>query len=69
VHPMLDYCSPVWEPVYITDINLVERIQRRFTKRLLGLNDISYNDILVILDNVDTLEISRLKMDLKLLIT
>jgi len=64
VRPLLDYCSPVWLPVYKTDINLTERVQRRFTKRLLGPKDISYHDRLVILDNADTLEIRRLKMDL-----
>jgi len=68
VHPLLNYCSPVWLPVYKTDINLIERVQRRFTKRLLGLKDISCHDRLVILDNADTLEIRRLKMDLTMLL-
>jgi len=63
VRPLLDYCSPVRALVYETDINLIERVQRRFTKRLLGLKDISYRDRLVILDNADTIEIRRLKMD------
>jgi len=63
VHQLLDYCSPVWSPVYKTVINLLERVQRRFTKRLLGLKDISYHDKLVILDNADTLVIRLLKMD------
>jgi len=64
VRTLLDYCSPVWAPVYKTDILLIERVQRRFTKCLLGLKDISYHDRLVILDNADTLEIRRLKVDL-----
>jgi len=67
VRLLLDYCCPVWAPVYKTDINLIERVQRCFTKRLLGLKDISYHDRLVILDNADTLEIRRLKMDLIML--
>jgi len=67
VRPLLDYCSPVWAPVYKTDINLIESVQRRFTKRLHGLTDISYYDRLVILDNADTLEIRLLKMDLIML--
>jgi len=54
----------VWVPVYKTDINLIERVQRRFTKSLLGLTDISYHDRLAILDNADTLENRRLNMDL-----
>jgi len=59
VRPLLDYCRPVWAPVYKTDINLIERVQRerRFTKRLLGIKDISYHDRLVILDTAETLEI------------
>jgi len=64
VCPLLGYCGPVWAPVYKTDINLIERVQRRFTKRLLGLKDISYHDRLVMLDNADTLETRRLKTDL-----
>jgi len=60
VHLMLDYCSPVWALVYKTDINLIERVKRHFTKRLLGPKDILYHDRLVILDNADTLEIRRL---------
>jgi len=51
VRSLLDYSSPVWAPVYKTDINLIEHVQRRFTKHLLGLKDISYHDRLVILDN------------------
>jgi len=64
MRPLLDYRSPVWAPVYKTDINLNELVQRRFTKRLLGLKDISHHYRLVILDNADILEIRRLKMDL-----
>jgi len=61
-------CSPVWAPGYKTDINLIERVQRRFTKRLLGLKDISYLDRFVILDNANSLEIRRQKMDLIMLL-
>jgi len=32
---LYNYCSPVWAPVYKTDINLIERVKRRFTKRFL----------------------------------
>jgi len=64
VRPLLDYCSPIWAPVFKADINLIKRVQRRFTKRLLGLKDISYHDKLVTLDNADTLEVRRLKIDI-----
>ena len=38
VKSKLTYCSPVWRPHLIRDINLLERIQRRATKYI--LNDI-----------------------------
>jgi len=66
VRPLLDYCNPVFAP-YKTDISLIGSVQRRFTKRLLVLKEISNHDRLVILDNADTLEIRRLKMVLMML--
>ena len=64
VRPLVEYCSPVWAPVYKTDIDLIERVQRRFTKRLRGLWHLSYSERLLFLDNADTLELRRLKQDL-----
>ena len=64
VLPLLEYCSPVWAPVYLADINLIERVQRRFTKRLRGLRYLSYCDRLSFLNNADTLELRRLRSDL-----
>jgi len=46
--------SPVWTSVYKADINLIERVQRRFTKRFPGQKDISYHDRLILLDNANT---------------
>jgi len=57
MRPLLDYSSPVRAPVYKTYINLIKRVQRRFTKRRLGLKEISCHDRLFILDNADTLAI------------
>jgi len=67
VRSLLNSFSPVWAPVYKTDIILIERVQRHFTKRLLGQTNISYLDRLFILDNDDTLEIRRQNMDLIML--
>lgn len=64
VRPLLEYCSPVWAPVYKTDIDLFERVQRRFTKRLQGLHHLSYHDRLLCLNNAESLELRRLKHDL-----
>ena len=49
VRPLLEYCSPVWAPVYKTDIDIIERVQRRFTKRLFGLSSLSYVERLNVL--------------------
>ena len=34
VLPLLDYCSVVWCPYYVKDIEVLERVQRRFTRIL-----------------------------------
>jgi len=38
VRPILEYCSPVWNPVYIGDIKRIEAVQRRLS----GYRHISY---------------------------
>ena len=52
-----------WNPGYFCDINKVESVQRRFTKRLKGLNSWSYVNRLKVL-NTYSLELRRLKTDL-----
>ena len=42
VHPLLEYNSVVWSPYYKQDIEAIERVQRRFSKRLLGLKKLTY---------------------------
>ena len=37
VRPIVEYNSVVWSPSSAHDIDAVERVQRRFTKRLPGL--------------------------------
>ena len=64
VRPLFEYCSPVWAPVYKTDIDLIEKVQRRFTKRLYGFKNLSYAERLAKLNNADSLELRRLKQDL-----
>jgi len=36
VLPMVEYNSVIWSPSTVRDIELIERVQRRFTKRLPG---------------------------------
>ena len=65
VLPLLDYCSPIWSPNKLHDIDRVENVQRSFTKKLLGLHDVSYADRLVTC-NLPSLELRRLWADLVL---
>ena len=37
VRPIMEYCSPVWSPHYKQDIDLIEGVQRTFTRRLFQL--------------------------------
>ena len=36
VRPLVEYASPIWSPRLTGDIDMIERVQRRFTKRLSG---------------------------------
>jgi hypothetical protein len=63
VRPIIEYCSSVWSPTYKKDIELLEKVQRRFTKRLPGMKRLSYLERLANL-NLTTLEARRLHIDL-----
>ena len=42
VRPLLDYASPVWNTGYIEDLKLMERLQRRWTRSISGLENLPY---------------------------
>jgi len=63
IRPILEYCSSVWSPHLIMDIEQIESVQRRFTKRLRGLWNVPYDERLKRL-KLDRLEVRRLRMDL-----
>ena len=66
VRPLLEYCTPVWSPYLISDISRVENVQRYFTRRLFPMaNRPAYQDRLKLLD-IESLEMRRLKCDLKM---
>jgi len=62
VRPMLEYNSPVWSPHLHKHIDMLERVQRRFTKRLPGMFHVSYKDRLAVLQ-LERLEARRLRTD------
>ena len=47
IRPKLTYCSPVWRPHLIKDIVLIERVQRRATKFILGWSSMDYKQRLI----------------------
>ena len=42
VRSKLEYCCPVWNPHKISDIKAIENIQRNFTRRINGCQDLDY---------------------------
>ena len=63
VRPIVEYCSPVWSPHLIKDIEILESVQRKFTKRLPGLHNIPYTDRLIMV-GLERLDSRRLRLDL-----
>jgi len=60
VRLLVKYNSVVWSPHLKKDIEAVEKVQRRFTKRLPGLHALSFALAL----NLPSLEMRRLHIDL-----
>ena len=50
VRSRLEYCCPVWNPRKITDIEAIENVQRNYTRRILGCQQLDYWDRLKELD-------------------
>ena len=44
IRPHLEYCIQAWSPYYAKDILLLEKVQRRATNLVWGLNELSYED-------------------------
>ena len=65
VRPILEFHTTVWSPVQKKDIEAIEKVQRRFTKRLTGLSAYSYSERLQKL-NLQSLELRRIHYDLPL---
>ena len=66
IRPSLEYNTQIWSPHLISDIDLVERVQRKFTKYLPGYWRLSYVQRLNAL-NLQSLEERRLIFDLVLM--
>ena len=42
--PRLEYASPIWHPHLITESQQIEAVQRTFTSKILGLEDLNYDE-------------------------
>ena len=62
VRPHLEYCIQAWRPYHKNDIDKLETIQRRATKMIPELRDISYESRLLQC-SLTTLETKRLRGD------
>jgi len=66
VRPLIEHDSVIWFPSFpytVKDIELIQSVQRRFTKRLPGFNILPYAERLKRLD-LFSLELRRLRADL-----
>lgn len=66
VRPLLEYASVVWNPWLLQDINVIENVQRRFTRKvciICHLPVMSYDERLTLF-NLERLELRRLRTDL-----
>ena len=63
IRPLVEYSTIIWNPVLKKHIDSLEKIQRKFTKRIPSLKSLPYLQRLKAL-NLETLELRRLYYDL-----
>ena len=66
VRPKLEYATPVWSPYHKMDIELIESVQKNFTRRLPEFRNDNYQPYLQRLKSLklESLELRRLKNDI-----
>ena len=63
VRPHLEYCVQIWSPHLVKDVELLEGVQRRFTKLIDGMHGLTYEQRLLELD-MTSLQVRRMRGDL-----
>ena len=65
VRSLLDYASIIYSPYYKYLIDLLENVQRNFTKILPGLCNLNYvNRLRICRSNIESLELRRIRSDM-----
>ena len=44
VRPVLEYGNVIWCPRYVKDVDFIEDVQKYYTKRIIGMSDLEYED-------------------------
>ena len=65
VRPLLEYCTQILSPTYVTDIVKIENVQKYYTKRISFISNLSYQQLLQCL-MLDSLELRRLYFDMRM---
>ena len=68
VRPQLEHATAIWNPHHKCEIELIENVEKQFTKRLpyfFHNHNYSYNERLKFL-NLESLELRKLKFDIEL---
>ena len=63
VRPHLKYANVVWGPTFVTDLNIIESVQRRATRYVPDVSDLSYHNRPLNL-NLPTLSFRRFRADM-----
>ena len=63
IRPILEYANVVWSPYKRKYVDLIEQVQRNYSKCIIGLKDLTYKNRLVAL-KLPSLEFRRVRGDL-----
>jgi hypothetical protein len=64
VRSVLEYCTEVWSPYLVRDVDIIERVQQLFVRRLPGFSDLSGYDVRLRKLGLRSLELRRVHRDL-----
>ena len=63
VRPHLEYANVIWHPMYKRQIKLIEKVQRRFTKIIPNIKDLTYSERLRVL-GLPSIKYRQIRADL-----